>query len=447
MLKRLGGILACLCMTLLFGSCIFDYPSEIEDGGGSLTDKNRVVLQINVKSLTASDSERPTEKIKSLRVVIVGRGEGETPDSIECNRLLDIPDVKAEGYSYIVMWSSKPGEKDIYVLGNEESMGDGLTDILDGYAEKTEAGDFATAIGEYTFSPEYTPDASGNIYLPYSYSYEGIQPKTGVVNTINAWLVPVATKFIFNFVNNRTYPVKVNGISMSYANRLSYLLARPGEDEIFKEYNKQQLYWVDWLAEISKNSWNYPGYAGNEEYNGTVGWISDYSVPDPDDREVFYFVKEDSADIFEVPGATELEGDGADTGESDGNEHVAGKYSTPVYYLPESVNYTPLGADLTGQNADQDSGNGSGLLDEQRFYLTILLEDTGGSTAPIFEDIAIPNLKALFRNTYVIINMTMSEGDIEVYAEIAPWNRKKANGWLNEGQAPSNNPFRIRKKW
>ena len=440
MYKFIGRILVGLCMTVMMGSCIYDSPEGIEDGIDAPIDKNMVVLQLNIKSLAVSATDNPVEKIKSLRVVIVGKGDGETPESIECNTLINVPDMPAKEYSYIFRWNSKPGAKDIFVLANESSVSGQLTTQLNSYREKSGAGGFDDWLENYNFSPNYDVDTKNNVFLPYSYCYRGLTPKPGEVNTINAWLVPVAAKFIFNFINKRTNAVKVKGISMSYANVSNYLLAHLGKDEITKKYNGKSLYWVDWLAEISKNSWGSTSSGANDEYNKEVGWISEYYLPYPNDSQEYIFVREGSEDVFEVDGATKTEEEGVETVNP-------GKHTTPVYYLPESVNYRRPGEEVAGQNDETDT-DVTDELKEQRFYLTLLMEDAETSTAPDFNNVAIPNLLALFRNTYVIIDFTMTEGEIDVYAEIAQWNYKRANGWLNEGTtAPPNNPFRIRKKW
>lgn len=427
-------------MSLMSASCIFEYPEDFENYDDAFIDNNKVVLQLNIQPLTSSASANPTEKIKSVRVIVVKNGAGAAPDSIECNRLIEVPYMPAKDYAYILRLNSSPGIKDIYVLANENSIATDISTMLNGYAENKPAGDFAEWIDAYAFSPVYTPDKNNDLYLPYSYSRTGLEPKAGKVNTVNVWLIPVATKFIFNFTNNRSYDVNVNGISMAYANKSNFLLGHPGSGELTKQYNGQDLYWVDWLAEISKNSWRYPDFSGNEGYNGEVGWISGYTLPYPDDYGVYTFIAQGSADIFTVKAATtHVEGEVETT--------IPGKYSTPVYYIPESSNFIRLGADRTNTGIEGSGEGDDGEAQEQRYYLTILLEDTGPSNAPEFKDVAIPNLKALFRNTYVIIDLTMSEGDIEIYAEIAPWSPKTANGWVNEGNAPSNNPFTIKKKW
>lgn len=437
MSKFFVRFLSLVCVAVINVSCIFEYPAEWTDDDGLLTDKDKVVLKINVQPIAASASTNPTERIRTLRIVIISKAEGENAsDTVECNRLLDMTDMPALGYSRTWTWQSTSAEKDIFVIANEESAGQDLSTLLASYAEGKQALDFIERIEEYSFSPEYKVE-NGNIYLPYSFSRQGLTPQAGVVNDIKAWLIPVATKFVFNFTNSREYAINVNGISMSKANVANYLLGRPGNGELIKQYNGQSMSWIDWLAEISRNSWGYPDFSGNEGFNGQVGWIADYELPNPDDSHVYTFIAENSDDVFTVKGAT--------TTEENGETVVTpGKHTTQVYYIPESVNF--IVSDDEGDDSS-DSGDGESTIKEQRFFLTLLLEDTGNSQAPPFNEVAIPNLGALFRNTYVIIDVNMAEGDIEVYAEIAPWNEKQANGWVEEGDAPSNNPFKINRKW
>lgn len=436
MSKFLVRLLSLVCMAVINVSCILDNQVECPDGDDMLIDKDRVVLKINVQPLAPSASGNPTERIKTLRIVIISKAADEKSlDTIECNRLLDIPDMPALGYSRTWTWQSMSAEKDIFVIANEESAGPNLSALLSSYAEGKEAGKFTEQVEGYYFRPEYNAE-DGNIYLPYSFSRKGLIPQAGVVNEIKAWLIPVATKFVFNFTNFREDAVNVNGISMSNANVANYLLARPGDGELIKQFNGQSMSWIDWLAEISQASWNYPDFSGNDGFNGQVGWIADYELPEPTDSHVYTFVAENSEDAFSVKGATT-------TIENGETVVTPGEHSTPVYYLPESANFI-----IPDEDGGNNSGNGTGEppIKEQRFFLTLLLEDTGPSQAPTFNEVAIPNLGALFRNTYVIIDVKMAEGDIEVYAEIAPWTEKDANGWVEEGDAPANNPFNLKKK-
>lgn len=439
-------------MIPMFGSCIFDDYPETENGGISGIDGTKTLFEFNIRPLSVSAETLPLEKIKTARVVVIAKGEtAAVPDTVEYNRLLDVTEVPAKDYAYTLRWNSTPGDKDIFVIANEASVDADLSTVLGSYPEGEPARNFVSMINDYSFTPAYEADAQNNIYLPYTFSQEDIRPRPGVMTSVNAWLVPVATKFIFNFTNNRPHAINIKGISMKSANKANYLLGHPTEPTM--EYNGEEMSWVDWLAEISKNSWQFPEYGSNSGYNDEVGWIVNYDLPDPDDAEVYTFVKQNDPDEnFTVKAAK--------TEEVDGEEVTTpGKHTTPVYYLPESANFPapeavdPDDTDDTG-NAGDDTGDGDDegetVEAEQVYYLTMLFEDTAntGLTAPPFIDIPIPNLKALFRNTYVVINIIMSEGEIEVYAEIADWNRKTANGWVTEGNAPSgNNPFTVRKKW
>lgn len=438
--KFLVRFLSIVCMAVVNVSCVFEYPPEWPDDDGVLSDKDKVVLKIDVQPIAASASTNPAERIKTVRVVIISKAEGnQGGDIVECNRLLDMPDMAALGYSRTLMWESTGTEKDIFVIANEESVGPNLSTLVASYAEGKEAGDFISQLEGYYFSPEYNAK-DGKIYLPYTFSRKGLTPQAGVVNDIKAWLIPTAVKFVFNFTNSREDAINVNGISMSKANEANYLLARPGPGELIKQYNGESMSWIDWLAEISRNSWNYPDFSGNEGFNDQVGWIADYELPNPADSHIYTFIAENSEDAFTVSGAT--------TTEENGEKVVTpGKHTTRVYYLPESANFI---TEEDGGNGS-DPGEGDNTIKVQRFFLTLLLEDTGPTQAPPFNEVAIPNLGALFRNTYVIIDVNMAEGDIEVYAEIAPWTEKTANGWVEDGDAPANNPFKIKtpfkKKW
>lgn len=439
-----------ILISLGLSSCIHDYypGEEWEDGN---IDPNQTILFLDLRALNPSNSTTPVEKIKSVRVIITGTAVADSEESdgnenpvttksiVECNRLYEYPIVEASSFSYTLTWSSNLGKKSVYVIANEGSIGDDFSKTLAKYQEMEDAGDLATWLESYSFTPDYS--TSGNsIFLPYTYSKTDFEPLPGKVNTVNCWLVPVATKFVFYFQNKRDYGVKINGISMAYANKESWALAHIPGDSQYMEYGAESLYWPDWLAAVSQLSWNHPEFGDNENFNGQYGWITDYSVPKPDDYGIFTFI--DSTNAFTVPKATEVETDA-------GPETVPGEETTRIYYLPESINYlnpedvvapdTPEAADEEGADAEEK---------QQTYYLTIELEDLNpNGRPPKFENVPIPNLNALFRNTFVVIRMVMGQGDIEIYAEIAPWNKVVSNGWVSEGNsAPGNNPFAIKKK-
>lgn len=425
-----------ILLFLGLSSCVNEYGADCTS---NTPDPNTTILFLDMRSLSPSNATLPAEKIKTVRVIITAKSDAEsgsdTPEEdvsskniIECNRLYELPVVDASNFSYTLTWSSTLGRKSVYVIANEEFIGNDLTAKLNEYEEMSASGDLEEWLEAYSFTPEYKI-SDNNIYLPYSYSKTDFIPLPGQVNSINCWLVPVATKFVFKFQNKRNADVRINGISMASVNSSSYLLPDIAPDAQYMEFDGESLYWPDWLAKVSQMSWNYPEFGENEGFNQLYGWITDYSVPDLSDSHVYTFVERNSSDVFDVPAAHEIETE-------DGKETVPGSFTTRIFYLPESINF-----DIPDASSTLDSGNDEDEQRNQSYYLTFELEDLGSGTAPKLENMLIPNLSSLFRNTFVVIQMVMVQGDIEIYAEIAPWNMKTANGWLSEGNAPSNNPF------
>ena len=419
-----------------FASCTSDHdnldspPSNGgEWGGGTVGDKTMLVL--NIRSLDSrATSQVPLEKVKTLRIIIINTGENETTDNsedeshapaIECNRLIELSSIPASQVSYTWIWPTYKGKKNIYVIANEASIANGITDELEKYVEgedtkPTQLEDF---LDKYAFAPQYSVQES-SIYLPYTYYNTDLEARKHEVTNITAYLVPVATKFVFNFTNKRDKSVRVNGIFLNSTNSSNYLFAKVGEKDYKKELpddaDETSYYWIDWLAKVSEESHKNQGFVSNEKFNEKYGWIKDYEIPNEKDSGTCIFVGENGQkEAFNVPGML--------YNETQENTSVPGTYTVGPFYVPESKNLK----DASENNKD---------LADQIYYLTMFLE-TEGAQPPDFKDVAIPNLKALFRNTYVIINVNMLQGNVEVYAEIENWNRKKENGRVEEGDAPN----------
>ena len=389
--------------------------------GGEVGDQTLLVLRILPLDTRAADQE-PVEKVRTLRVVIVNKGDetdDEKPGVIECNRFITLPDIVATGLEYTLTWPTVPGPKQIYVFANEESVKDdkaqGLTGILDGFKENDEPDDFIAWAEDFSFAPQYNEEEDGSIHLPYTSYYDNLDAKPGEVNRMTAYLVPVATKFLFRFTNELDVPVTISEISVKKINESNYLCAHVEEEDVKKTLygeGDKEFYWIDWLAKVAELSHDNLG-ALNQDFNSLYGWISHYKVPDEETGEGrHFFIEEDTK--FDIPQSP--------------SEDEKGSAAVGPIYVPESKNLFTYLDDKKVEHT------------EQRFYLT-LKYSANGKTAPDFVDIPIHNLSALFRNTFVIINVNMSGGNIEAYAEIASWNRKSANGWVTEGSEPDPNPF------
>lgn len=464
MKKDFASILACLLLVSVCASCSHhgygDDDPDIDRSDG------RVAMFFHIDMLASEQTQGVAEKVRSLRIIVFN------DESIEYNTRIDITEKNqdAGSFMYDFRWLTEPGDKHIMVFANEESVKSieyvipsqdpddppeiipedyprNLTELLDMYepdSEKTQ--ELITIMNYVAFEPDFSTEESA-IYLPYS-TYYDIKAEKATSKWRPIYLVPVATKFIFKFENKRQNAVKVNGISLASVNRSTYLMGQP--DELTKMYGEKSYYWVDWLQRILEASGEIDGFDEfdkNVSFNSQVGWIIDYKIPNPDDAAIYNFPgKDDSSVILTIEGAKKVsdpeddsdadpdDENDSDNG-SDSDDIIPSYASTPVYYLPESRNYK--NPELISENEEENDDEG------QTYYLTLLLEDIGTGTGPLFENVPIPNLKALFRNTYVIIKIEMSEGDIEVYGEIAKWNEKEIYGWVEEGEEPANNPFRT----
>ena len=411
--------------TLSLVSCSRNSSDSLDDemeGGGIAGDRTMLLLRVSPLN-TQTTSQTPVEKVKTLRIIIINE------DVIECNRSFDIPTTLASQLTYTLTWPTLAGTKEVYVIANEESVENGLGKFLDNFAENSESSKskFQEWLKDYYFSPEYTVE-DNSIYLPYTSYYGNLTVQKEEAKKITAYLVPVATKFIFNFTNNRDYPVNVNGISFDKANKSNYLFAQVGEKDLKKDFDGTSYYWIDWLAKVSEASHGSAGFSSNEEFNKLYGWISEYEIPKGDEAETYVFKVEDAPITVE----------GVTTDETDETVSIPGRCTVGPFYVPESKNVEDM-KDNDGKPVTDSDGN---PVKEHVYYLTIGLKDTApGKTAPEFTNVVIPNLKALFRNTYVVINVNMSQGAIEVYAEIHEWTKKEAYGWVVEGKEPSPNPM------
>lgn len=389
-------------------SCINDNASDCDGTATGTQDKDQLRLVLRISSLDAGDSQSSdvTEKIKSLRVIILN----EKPNGdkcLECNKKLET-DFNANQFQHIFTWSTIEGIKHFFLIANEESVlsvktsseeFERLSDLLNRYIpDTTETTDFAEVIKSVYFKPESAYKISDNsIYLPYTAYYYGYDIKKGehlAEVPYNMYLVPVATKFTFNFTNKRVHDVSINEISVTPIDTENFLIAHVGQNDIQKDFDgENELYWIDWLAKVSEKSHQEEDYNDNMSFNQKYGWIADYDIPNSTKPNTQTLVEQEQN--ISVPGMG-IEGT------------IHKKLQLGPYYLPESKS-------------------------EDNYYLTLVLKDETVENQPEFEDVIIDNLKSLFRNTSVIINITMSEGDVEVYAEIFPWTRRLANGWVVEG--------------
>lgn len=467
-----------LLSIVMLSSCIYDdgachSPENSPSDHEGLT---QMILHIKPITTRSEGSSNVVEYIKTLRVIMIDVAEenlgdgnlGDSPDpqpgldndspsnvkvnTIEFNQLITLnTESTATGFFHDFIWYTLAGKKKFYLFANEDSVkevcyslsnsensGDqdpevksieNFSEWLQSFENGSPSQEMENILPLLYFTPIYIQNqpeqnVSGNspavVYLPYTAFYDDIEVsknnKDGAsgYQDIDMFLVPVATKFTFNFINYRPTPVMVNGISLATTNSQNYIFGNVGSDDMFKTLpdSNQSLYWINWLAAVSELSQGVPGFGQNVGFNQKYGWILDYEIPTDNTENPIFVVPQNPVKI--IAGS-----------EPDENEVITPTTTTAgPFYVPESINLIPPESDKQKP--------------QQAYYLTIDFQETvEGNLAPEFNNVHIENLNALFRNTHVIINITLRKGDILVYAEIADWNQKTAKGYVSEETDPS----------
>lgn len=367
-------------------------------------------------------------------------------------------DMATNGYKYV--FPSKIGKKSFFIIGNEQSVKNvrfqfpegvevpqrvanaieekgenlSLTEVLNLYSgdyigNHTDApGEFASVMNALFFEPEYTVDDQNNIYLPYSCFYDNIQitaenttpGQVNIQNKGNLYLVPCATKFTFHFNNYRKNAVNINSITLSGIAAYSYLNAQVEKaDSIKKSFtNKKDLYWIDWLKEVSDLSENNPDYASNVIFNSDNGWISHYKVPASSYPENNI----DGNKTLTIPRGKVKRVDKYNEEKNQPSTIDFGPFYLPESFKTELEDIVDSDGNLTGKQREV-----------QKYHLFIEFQDDLEGAEIYRPDLVIGNLNAMFRNTNVIINITMKDwDDVGAYAEIQAWTEKTVNGYIKE---------------
>ena len=338
-----------------------------------------VNMLFNVQTVSPSRSDVSTltdnERMHNLRIVILH------PDgTVEHNRFYDLEGAQAS--SGILLKVTPSETKHIFLFANEESVSqvDGVSGIaptqsLTQFLDKYPAGasGFQAAVNDLSFQPDYTKN------IPMSSEYEVTVPAKGVLQE-TFYIVRVATKFTVNFTNWRGENVQVNSFSIaSHADRnflMAHVLNTPQNLQLFNGKS-----WIDWLREVSDAS----SESDTPEVTDAAGWLKDYELPGTANKTLTY--THNGPITLDPP-----------TGETEATAKP-GKASVK-FYLPESMN--------------PKTGATDG---EQQYTLNLKIQE--GEKEREFNNI-LPNLKALFRNTHVIVNVTMYR-DMSISVDVIPY--------------------------
>lgn len=417
------ALTACLLWAAGCGRLIYDeYPDEADPS-------SRAYLVLNIASAAptrATDDNK--ERMHSLRVVLLDEdGKVEYNDYITSSGRPDLFGAAgvdrldyAANYRLI---PTTPGDKKIFLIANEESVENAkgasgttigsLTTYLGGFSKGD--GGFEAAVNNLYFAPTY----AGNIPLSSCYEFTVDASAVGTRVPRTFYLVHAATKFQFEFINNRLSPVRIDALSVSSIADDMYLMGHVNGSDYKKIPlgESESIYWVDWLAKVSEATTQSPNDKdpGNAGTNKNWGWITDYTIP--------VTTTHSEANIITSPAGGWTE--------SNKNNWITipqggGTYTHPTIYYPES------------QNIPSGTGN------VQKYSFSVTLTDTneGGYlpnntelTKKIDEDLTFPasskdqNLVALFRNTFVKVTCTVGYDDtkdvtLTLQIGICPWNEE-----------------------
>lgn len=342
---------------------------------------SEAILHLNVEPIgrtrAGTTAELPDkEKMRSVRIIVL-HNDGK----VEHNRHFSLENALAE--KTILLKVTPNEKKKIFLFANEKSVSSvegvtvegenkTLTAFFNSYTEGMSG--FEDEVNELYFAPDYSVEEP----IPMSSMYE-IDFKEGRED-YQFYLVRVATKFTVNFFNWRGEEVTVENFSIESHADKNFLMAHVNSypDTQNPETNQKYPTWIDWLKAVSDAS-NVDSDAATNRF----GWLTDYELPEQSTATIYTHGKV-------TVGKPTVDIDNPD------NSKPGVASVVPVFYLPESKN---LKAGAT----------------EQKYTLRI---NIAGRAEPFV--CKLDKLKALFRNTHLVVNITMYNSN-KIVVDVIPY--------------------------
>ena len=352
---------------LLSASC---RGGEVSDTDEVQPDDDTAILVLRTGLLDqtrASDRvndavDNPVEYMYTLRIVILHEN-----GTVEHNMYIDFGEIP-QTECYRIFKVTRNETKKIYLIANEENASTDLHEQLETLTTGNTT--FASIVDNFVFIPDYKNP------IPMSSVYD-VPVKAENLVEREFYLVRAATKFAFRFTNKRKSKVSIDAIHISDIAGATYLIPHKREP-LFMSFDDESLYWINWLKKVADESQQSPD---DVELADRRGWIQAYDIP-----------SETSHQEVTVNGPLEVP---SMTGDQ------PGKAVFPVFYLPESKKLKA----------------GSATYGEQEYTLKLDMSENGKELS--FTK-TFPNLKALFRNTHVLVDITFTEKD-EVKVQVVPY--------------------------
>lgn len=340
---------------------------------------SEAILYLNIEPVGLTRAGTATlpdnEKMHSVRVIVLHEN-----GTVEHNKFYSLDGAQVQ--RAILLKVTPDEKKKIYLFANEESVSavEGVADVnstlsafFHTYVEGMSG--FEDAVNGLYFAPDY----SAGKPIPMSSMYEIDFPEKGNFDGV-FYVVRVATKFTVNFKNWRGEEVTVENFSIESHADKNFLMAHVNSypDTQNPETNQKYPTWIDWLKAVSDAS-NVDSDAATNRF----GWLTDYELPEQSTAKVYTHeglkIGKPTVDI-----------------ENPDNSEPGVASVVPVFYLPESKN---LKAGAT----------------EQEYTLSINI--VGRAETFVCK---LDKLKALFRNTHLVVNITMYNSN-EIVVDVIPY--------------------------
>ena len=352
---------------LLSASCRggeVSYTDEIQsdDDTAILVLRTGLLDQTRASDRVNDAEDNSVEYMYTLRIVILHEN-----GTVEHNMYIDFGEIP-QTECYRIFKVTRNETKKIYLIANEENASTDLHEQLETLTTGNTT--FASIVDNFVFIPDYKNP------IPMSSVYD-VPVKAENLVEREFYLVRAATKFAFRFTNKRKSKVSIDAIHISDIAEATYLIPHKREP-LFMSFDDESLYWINWLKKVADESQQSPD---DVELADKRGWIQAYDIP-----------SETSHQEVTVNGPLEVP---SMTGDQ------PGKAVFPVFYLPESKKLKA----------------GSATYGEQEYTLKLDMSENGKELS--FTK-TFPNLKALFRNTHVLVDITFTEKD-EVKVQVVPY--------------------------
>lgn len=383
-LMRILCVMAAVMM--IVSSCGSDTVDEPEapDAAASL------VLHIRSVEQRAPSGETESDGFDRLRIIIIN-----DQGIIEVNRPVSFYNGSATEYYAIYPIAPRQG-KYIYVIANPDQAGLDFTP----YPEGSNA-DIRSYLESYSFTPAFSGEPK--LVMTDSRFIDAKDLLPGSRATVNLNLVRVATKFSVYITNLRDEDITLRSFSVSsmadrqflmphftgskgsHPDNGEHIVAASGLMGFDFEGVGTDMHWSDWLREAVDES--------NIDINDVTvadrrGWIMKYSVPDGTAH---------SARAFSLGAAPVIAG--------------GATYELPVHYFCES---------RYGVLDNSTFGGGAARGYEQAYTFDISFSSREGGDKS-FTGYRLPNLRALFRNTHVIVNIKAHQEKLTCEVQVVPY--------------------------